>query len=109
MDRFIVVLDREIAVEMKTRNGVESVAVHGPGEFFGGVHSLSNSLSGRPSLVTGRMAKAGRVVSIDRPSLRSLMQNDAELRSPNVLIQRRCRGRRRQFSRTSSRVPLQVG
>jgi len=75
MEKFIVVLDGEIAVELETRKGVEPVAIHGPGEFFGDVHSPS----GRSSLVTGRMSKSGRVVNIDRPSLRSLMQNDAEL------------------------------
>jgi len=75
MDRFIVVLDGEIAVELSSRAGLERVAVHGPGEFFGDVHSLS----GRPSLVRGRMSKAGRLLTIDRHCLKTVMQDDAEL------------------------------
>ena len=54
MERFLVVLEGEITVELRSRAGIERVAVHGPGEFFGDVHSLS----GRPSLVRGRMSSA---------------------------------------------------
>ncbi len=75
MDRFFVVLDGEISVEQNTREGIQQVATHGPGEFFGDVHSLS----GRPSLVTGRMARGGRVHTVSRADLQSLMHDDSEL------------------------------
>ncbi len=75
MERFVVVLEGEIVVEVSSRVGVEQVAVHGSGEFFGDVHSLS----GRPSLVRGRMSKSGRILTIDRHSLKAVMQDDAEL------------------------------
>lgn len=75
MDRFLVVLDGEISVEQMTRDGLQPVAVHGTGEFFGDVHSLS----GRPSLVRGRVTKAGTIQNVCRADLKSLMQNDSEL------------------------------
>jgi thioredoxin reductase (NADPH) len=75
MQHFIVVIDGEIAVELTSRRGTELIATHGPGEFFGDV----NALSGRPSLVRGRMTKAGRIVTVPRANLQNLMQNDTEL------------------------------
>jgi thioredoxin reductase (NADPH) len=75
MERFIVVLEGEIAVEQMTREGLQVVATHGPSEFFGDVHSLS----GRPSLVRGRMVKPGRIHTVHRSDLKELMQNDSEL------------------------------
>ena len=75
MDHFLVIVEGEISVELTSRLGVELIAIHGTGEFFGDVHSLS----GRPSLVSGRMTRAGKLISLDREQLKSLMQNDSEL------------------------------
>lgn len=74
-DRFIVVVEGRIVVEQATRTGVEFVAEHGPGQFFGDVHNLS----GRPTLVGGRMAEAGRIITIYRPDLQKLMQGNSQL------------------------------
>jgi thioredoxin reductase (NADPH) len=75
MDELLVVLEGSIGVELTNRNGTELLLTHGPGEFFGDVHSLS----GRPSLVQGRMLHAGRTLNIHRSELRTLMQNDTDL------------------------------
>ncbi len=75
MERFIVVVGRELAVEQTSRMGTTTVTTHGPGQFFGDVHSLS----GRPSLVQARMTTPGRIITLDRPSLQKLMQGDSEL------------------------------
>jgi thioredoxin reductase (NADPH) len=75
MEHFVVIVEGEAVVEQTTTRGTELIATHGPGEFFGDVHLLS----GRPSLVRGRMVKAGRVVTVQRSDLRALMQSDAEL------------------------------
>src|SRR5215469_4525529 len=75
MEHFVVIVDGEAVVELRTNRGTELIAVHGPGEFFGDVHLLS----GRPSLVRGRMVKAGRILTVHRSNLRHLMQSDAEL------------------------------
>jgi thioredoxin reductase (NADPH) len=75
LDHFIVVLEGEAVVELTSRIGPELIATHGPGEFFGDI----NMLSGRPSLIRGRMVKAGSIVTVKRSDLRALMQNDTEL------------------------------
>jgi thioredoxin reductase (NADPH) len=75
MDHFIVMVDGEAAVELDNQLGTELIATHGPGEFFGDV----NLLSGRPSLVRGRMVKPGSIVIVRRTDLKALMQNDTEL------------------------------
>ena len=75
MERFLVIVEGELAVEQKSRGGTTHVLTHGPGQFFGDVHSLS----GRPSLVSGRMLTEGQLVTIDRANLKSLMQADSEL------------------------------
>ena len=75
MERFLVVLDGELAVEQSHRAGTTRVLTHVPGQFFGDVHSLS----GRPSLVSGRMLSAGRIVTLNRSALQTLMQSDSEL------------------------------
>ena len=74
-ERFFVVLEGEVRVEQSTRDGVQPIADHGKGEFFGEV----NSLSGRPSLATGRATTDGKVHYLDRADLQNLMQNDGEL------------------------------
>lgn len=75
MERFLIVIDGEIAVEQSNRGGTERVITHAAGQFFGDVHSLS----GRPSLVAGRMIVSGHVVTLNRASLQKLMQGDSEL------------------------------
>ena len=75
IEQFIVVLRGEAAVEMTGPNGTELITTHGPGEFFGAV----DLLSGRPSLVRGRMLKSGSLALVKRADLKLLMQNDAEL------------------------------
>ena len=75
MDKFIVVLEGEITVEQMTRTGPHTIARHGPGQFFGDVHSLS----GRPSLVEGRVSRSGRVHIVGRSDLQALMHDDSEL------------------------------
>ena len=75
MDKFVVVLEGEITVEQMTRTGLQMVATHGPGQFFGDVHSLS----GRPSLVRGRVSKRGLVHTVGRSDLQALMHDDSEL------------------------------
>ena len=75
LDRFILVESGEIAVTATGRSAAEVIATHGPGEFFGDVHSLS----GRPSVVTASMAKAGNIITVPRVALRKLMATDAEI------------------------------
>ncbi|MGA7292010.1 MAG: FAD-dependent oxidoreductase [Terriglobales bacterium] len=75
LEHFIVVVEGEAAVELTNRIGTELIANHGRGEFFGDI----NMLSGRPSLIRGRMVKAGSIVTVKRSDLRALMQNDTEL------------------------------
>jgi thioredoxin reductase (NADPH) len=75
MERFLIVIDGEIAVEQSNRGGTERVITHAAGQFFGDVHSLS----GRPSLVSGRMIVSGHIVTLNRTSLQKLMQGDSEL------------------------------
>lgn len=75
MEKFLVVLEGAVGVELISRSGTELLLTHGAGEFFGDVHSLS----GRPSLVQGRMVQAGRILTIHRRELRSLMQHETDL------------------------------
>jgi thioredoxin reductase (NADPH) len=75
MEKFFVVIDGELAVEQTTRGGTEQINTHAAGQFLGDIHSLS----GRPSLVTGRMLVAGHMVTLDRTNLQKLMQGDSEL------------------------------
>ncbi len=75
MERFLVVVEGELAVEQRSRSGTTHVLTHSSGQFFGDVHSLS----GRPSLVSGRMLTDGQLVTINRANLQSLMQADSEL------------------------------
>ncbi len=75
MERFLVILDGELAVEQSHRDRTEHVLTHARGQFFGDVHSLS----GRPSLVSGRMLTPGHIVTLNRAALKQLMQSDSEL------------------------------
>jgi thioredoxin reductase (NADPH) len=73
--RFFVVLSGRLEVLQSDGNGERIVATHDAGEFFGDVHLLS----GRRSIVRGRMASAGEVLELTRESLQSLVQTDSDL------------------------------
>lgn len=72
---FFVVLSGRLEVVQAGHASEMVITVHGPGEFTGEV----NLLTGRPSLVRGRMREAGELLEIDRAGLRKLVQIDAEL------------------------------
>ncbi len=73
--RFFVVLSGRLEVLQSDDNGERIVATHDPGEFFGDVHLLS----GRRSIVRGRMAGDGEVLELSRESLQALVQTDSDL------------------------------
>jgi thioredoxin reductase (NADPH) len=75
LEQFYLILEGEMAVELTTRWGVELIAIHYPGEFSGDIYSLS----GRPSLVSGRMLSPGKVVSLGRANLRKLLRSESQL------------------------------
>ncbi len=72
---FFVVRSGSIEVVRDDGAASEVVTVHGPGQFSGDVHLLS----GRRSVVRGRVREPGEVIELDRDSLRRLVQTDAEL------------------------------
>ena len=72
---FYVVLKGELEV-MGLEEGVEHlIATHGPGSFTGEV----NMLSGRRSLVRGRVKTDAEFVEMDRAALQKVVQTDSEL------------------------------
>jgi len=72
LGHFIVVLEGEAVVELTNQIGTELIATHGPGEFFGDI----NMLSERPSLIRGRMVKAGSIVTVPvNSSIRNLFES----------------------------------
>ena len=74
--RFFVVSAGSIeAVQPTGSSGETTVRVIKPGEFTGEV----SMLSGRPALVTLRVAESGEVIEVERDELLSLVQTDAEL------------------------------
>lgn len=75
LERFFAVLEGTVAVEQEIHTGTRHITAHKRGEFFGEV----NSLSGRPSLVTGRAETDCSVLFLDRYALRSLMEYDSEI------------------------------
>ena len=72
---FFVILEGELEVVEPVMDGERLVVVHGPGHFTG----EANMLTGRPSLVRGRVRESGVVLEVDNVGLRSLVQVDAEL------------------------------
>ncbi len=70
-----VVLSGSLAVVRPVIGGEEPIVVHGPGEFTG----EATTLSGRRSLVRGRVREAGEVLYLDVPRFRRLVQGDSEL------------------------------
>jgi thioredoxin reductase (NADPH) len=74
--QFFVVSTGGIEVVQPAGTGkTMTVTVIGPGEFTGEV----SMLSGRPSLVTLRVAEPGELVEVERDALLALIQTDADL------------------------------
>lgn len=72
---FFVILSGELEIVRPDRDGEDVVTVHQPGEFTGEI----NMLSGRASLVQGRMKTPGEVIELDRAAFRKLLASDADL------------------------------
>ena len=72
---FFIVLEGRVEIIQRSVKSEVLIAVHGPGQFTGEV----NMLSGRRSLVGMRVAEAGELIELDRPSLLALVQKDGEL------------------------------
>ena len=72
---FYVVLTGRIEIVSPSPHGEIQITVHEPREFTGEV----DMLSGRRSLVRGRAPVASELLEIDVPTLRRIVQTDAEL------------------------------
>jgi thioredoxin reductase (NADPH) len=72
---FFVVVSGALEILRPTNGGEAPVVVHGPGQFTGEI----NMLSGRGSLVRGRVAQDGELIEVDREHLREMVQRDFEL------------------------------
>ena len=70
-----IMLSGRMEIVQPTNDGERAVAVHDPGEFTGEI----NMISGRRSIVRGRVTEAGEFLEISPDSLRSLIAKDAEL------------------------------
>jgi thioredoxin reductase (NADPH) len=72
---FFVVLEGTLEILRPVAGGEERIVLLGPGEFTGEI----NMLSGRRSLVRGRVVQDGALVEVDREHLKTLVQRDFEL------------------------------
>ena len=72
---FFVLLSGRMEIVQPGLAGEQPVAAHGPGEFTGEL----TMISGRRSLVRGRITEAGELLELDGDGLRSLISRDAEL------------------------------
>jgi thioredoxin reductase (NADPH) len=72
---FFVLLSGAMEIVQPTLTGERAVAIHGPGEFTGEM----TMISGRRSLVRGRVTEPGDFVELGTEDLRSLVARDAEL------------------------------
>jgi thioredoxin reductase (NADPH) len=72
---FFVLLSGSMEIVQPDFKGERTVAVHGPGEFTGEM----TMISGRHSLVRGRVTEAGEFLEVSGDGLRSLVARDAEL------------------------------
>ncbi len=70
-----IVLSGRMEVVQPDDNGERAIDTHDPGEFTGEV----NMISGRRSLVRGRVTEAGEFLEISPENLHSLIAKDAEL------------------------------
>src|ERR1035438_8050264 len=72
---FFVLLSGQMEIVQPALDGERTVAAHAPGEFTGEM----TMISGRRSLVRGRMTEPGEVLELEADALRSLVAKDAEL------------------------------
>jgi len=72
---FFVLLSGSMEIVQPDLNGERAVATHGPGEFTGEMPMIS----GRRSLVRGRVTEPGEFLELSGDRLRSLIARDAEL------------------------------
>src|ERR1700675_2226309 len=72
---FFVLLSGSMEIVQPQLNGERTVATHGPGEFTGEM----TMVSGRRSLVRGRVTEPGEFLEMSGEGLRSLIARDAEL------------------------------
>jgi thioredoxin reductase (NADPH) len=72
---FFVLLSGAMEIVQPAMDGEQHVARHGPGEFTGEL----NMISGRKSLVRGRITEPGEVLEVTADALRALVAKDAEL------------------------------
>lgn len=72
---FFVLLSGRMEIVQLDLNGEQFVAKHGPGEFTGEM----TMLSGRRSLVRGRVSESGEFLELSGDGLRALVARDAEL------------------------------
>jgi thioredoxin reductase (NADPH) len=70
-----VLIEGQMEIVQPTPKGEVVIVTHEPGSFTGEL----NMLSGRHSLVCGRMKEAGEVIEVDRNHLQLLVQTDVEL------------------------------
>src|SRR4051794_18448511 len=72
---FVVVQTGEIEMTLQKAGQETIIARHGPGQFTGEI----NLLSGRRALAGARVSQAGEVIELERETLLSLVQTDADL------------------------------
>jgi thioredoxin reductase (NADPH) len=72
---FVVVRAGEIEMTLQKAGQETIIARHGPGQFTGEI----NLLSGRRTLAGARVSQAGQIIELERETLLSLVQTDAEL------------------------------
>jgi thioredoxin reductase (NADPH) len=72
---FFVLLSGSMEIVQPGLKGEQPVAAHGPGEFTGEM----TMVSGRRSLVCGRVTEPGEFLEVSGDALRSLVARDAEL------------------------------
>jgi thioredoxin reductase (NADPH) len=72
---FFVLLSGRMEIVQPDLNGEQFVAKHGPGEFTGEM----TMMSGRRSLVRGRVTESGEFLELTGDGLRALVARDAEL------------------------------
>jgi thioredoxin reductase (NADPH) len=72
---FFVLLSGRMEIVQPGLNGEQFVAKHGPGEFTGEM----TMMSGRRSLVRGRVTESGEFLELTGDGLRALVARDAEL------------------------------
>src|SRR3984957_20266446 len=70
-----MVISGAMEILRPTCDGEDPLVVHQAGQFFGEV----GILSGRRSMVRGRMREAGEVIEVDRSGLQELIETDSEL------------------------------